>query len=642
MLTADRNDKQPESTARAAWWRSALRQPVFWVIIVAALALGFLLRGGSGRAPSSEMAAQSGGGEVTMWTCSMHPQIRLPEPGQCPICFMDLIPVKDNSGEEDSPRLLTMSNTAKKLAQIVTAPVERRFADARIQLVGKIAYDETRLARIAAWVPGRLDSLYADFTGVTVQEGDPLALIYSPELLAAQEELLQAIATARKVGQSELTTIRQTAQATIASARDKLRLLGLTAEQIAAIESRGTPTDHVTIYAPIGGIVVNKAALEGEYVKTGTTIYTIADLSHVWLELDAYESDLHWLSLGQEIEFTTEAVPGETFAGTITFIEPFLSDGTRTVDVRVDVPNPNLRLKPGMFATATVKSHSGSKGAVAAGSEEAPLIIPASAPLITGKRAVVYVALPDRERPTYEGRDVVLGPRAGDYYIVESGLQEGEMVVVNGAFKIDSELQIRAEPSMMSPEGGAVTGQDHGDSGEKMADMKPKKTPPPPVRERLINVPDAFRAELQSIYEPYFALHAALADDQYDDAIHASHQLQGQVSDVTEEALPDTAQVIWHELVDRLTQSAEAAGAADNLEALRVEFESLAAVMIDIDYYFGHLETMDYYVTLCPMAFNGRGAYWLQDQHTIENPFYGHKMLRCGSVTDTIPAAQVN
>jgi Cu(I)/Ag(I) efflux system membrane fusion protein len=642
MTTAKQNDQRPEQTAAGGWWKSALRQPVFWLIIVGALVLGFLLRGGSGDAPSASMAAESAAGEATVWTCSMHPQIKLPEPGQCPICFMDLIPLEEDGGEDDSPRVLTMSNTAKKLAQIVTAPVERRFADARITMVGKIDYDETRLAHIAAWIPGRLDSLYVDYTGASVRKGDPMVLIYSPELLAAQEELLQAIATAQRVEGSELSTIRRTAQATIESARDKLRLWGLTENQIAGIESRGTPSDHTTIYAPIGGVVVHKAALEGEYVQTGKSIYTIADLSHVWLQLDAYESDLPWLRVGQEIEFMTEAYPGKPFTGTVTFIDPFLHAGTRTVEVRVDVPNPDRRLKPGMFARATVKSQLGAKGTVTRSTEDAPLVIPASAPLITGKRAVVYVALPDRERPTYEGRDVLLGPRAGDYYIVESGLEEGEMVVVNGAFKIDSELQIRAKPSMMSPEGGAVATHDHSGSGGEMADEKPSKTPPPPVRGRLANTPDAFRVELQSVYEPYFELHAALADDQFDDAVNASSDIRRQIGDVTAEDLPDTAKAIWQQLAERLTESATAASAADNIEAFRVEFEELAAAMIDIDYYFGHLETIDYYVTLCPMAFNNRGAYWLQNAHTVANPYYGHKMLRCGSVTDTIPAAQVN
>jgi Cu(I)/Ag(I) efflux system membrane fusion protein len=291
----------------------------------------------------------------------MHPQIKLPAPGQCPICFMDLIPLEQDSHDDEGPRVLGMSESAKKLAQIVTAPVERRFADASLQMVGQIQYDETRVANISSWIPGRLDKLYADFTGVEVRAGDPMVLIYSPRLLAAQEELLQAVKTAESVGQSNLKTIRETAQATIQSARDKLRLWGLTDTQVSEIEARGTPSDQITIQAPIGGVVVAKPALEGQYVQTGTHIYTIADLSEVWLDLEAYESDLHWLRLGQTIQFSAEALPGESFDGRIAFIDPVLNLQTRTVRIRVNVTNTGRRLKPGMFARATVTAGAGNE-----------------------------------------------------------------------------------------------------------------------------------------------------------------------------------------------------------------------------------------------------------------------------------------
>lgn len=641
MTSTEQNDRQQTQTASGVCWKAALRKPAFWLIIVAALAVGFLLRGGSGNAPSGDMAAHSGGDNPMVWTCSMHPQVKLPGPGQCPICFMDLIPLAEDSGDDENPRVLTMSNAAKKLAQIVTAPVERRFADARIQMVGKIDYDETRLAHIAAWVPGRLDSLYADFTGITIKKGDPLVLVYSPELLSAQVELLQAVATARKVAASNLTTIRRTAETTVESARDKLRLWGLTESQIAAIEARGTPSDHITIYAPIGGIVVKKAALEGEYVNTGTPIYTIADLSQVWLELEAYESDLMWLREGQTVEFSTETLPGESFTGTIAFIDPFLDPGTRTVRIRVEVPNPNLRLKPGMFARATVEAETAQQmahGSIPQSAMEPPLIIPASAPLITGKRAVVYVAVPDRERPTYEGRDVVLGPRAGDYYIVESGLEEGEMVVVNGAFKIDSELQIRARPSMMSPDGAVAPTHDHGAHGAETAESKPKKATPPPRRERITGIPKSYQGELQPVYKAYFDLHAALADDNHDAALNARENLHRQALGVISDDRHDSASAIWNHLEERLTAATKPKSRDDDWDILRRDFESIAAAMIDLDYYFGHPGSVTHYVTLCPMAFNNRGAYWLQNTEQISNPYFGRKMLRCGEVTDEIQA----
>jgi len=287
------------------------------------------------------------------------------------------------------------------------------------------------------------------------------------------------------------------------AAREKLRLLGLDDEQIKNIESIGAPQTHITINSPMSGIVIHKNATEGMYVDTGTPIYRVADLSRLWVKLDAYESDLPWIRYGQEVEFTTQAYPGQVFKGTISFIDPVLNDKTRTVKVRVNVDNSEGKLKPQMFVKAVVRSTVAAGGKVMAAEMagkwicpmhpdvvkakagtcdicgmdlvtteslgfiktetpgKAPLVIPASAPLITGKRAVVYVRLPNRKKPTYEGREIVLGPRAGDFYLVESGLQEGEIVVTNGNFKIDSAMQIQAKPSMMNPQGQKVPMEHH-------------------------------------------------------------------------------------------------------------------------------------------------------------------------------------
>jgi len=444
--------------------------------------------------PGSEQI-QSGSQEVSQWwTCSMHPQIRQPKPGKCPICFMDLIPVSVTSGEIEQ-RQISLSQEAVKLMEIETSVVERKFVTTEVRMVGKIDYDETRVKNITAWVPGRIDRLYVDFTGITVSKGDHMVYLYSPQLISAQAELLQAARAATNIKTDGSDLINRSIRATLEAAREKLRLLGLTQQQIVDIEKTAQPVDHITIYAPIGGLVIHKNAAEGMYVDTGTIIYTIADLSRLWVKLDAYESDLPWIRYGQKIEFTTQAYPGEIFKGTISFIAPVLNPNTRTVKLRVNVDNPDGKLKPEMFVRAVVRANVAKGGRVmdpemsgkwicpmhpdivktqAANCDicgmdlvtteslgyvkvdtpaEAPLVIPASAPLITGTRAVVYVQIPQTEKPTYQGREVVLGPRAGDYYIVESGLEEGEIVVTHGNFKIDSELQIQAKPSMMNPAG---------------------------------------------------------------------------------------------------------------------------------------------------------------------------------------------
>jgi Cu(I)/Ag(I) efflux system membrane fusion protein len=379
--------------------------------------------------------------------------------------------------------------------EIETSVVERKFVTAEIRMVGKVDYDETRVKHITAWVPGRIDRLYVDYTGITVSKGDHMVYLYSPELLSAQAELLQAVKAVEnlKAGSSEL--IRRSILATLEASREKLRLLGLAKEQIEEIEKTGKLVDHITIYAPMGGVVIEKHRTEGTYVDTGTQIYMIADLMHLWVKLDAYESDMMWIRYGQEVEFVTEAYPGDVFRGKISFIDPVLNARTRTIKLRVNVENPDNKLKPEMFVRAVVRAKVAQGGMVMdpemAGKwvcpmhpsivkteasicekcgmdlvtteslgyvkvgvpKKAPLVIPSSAPLITGKRAVVYVQIPDKEKPTYQGREVVLGPRAGDYYLVKEGLAEGEIVVTNGNFKIDSALQIQAKPSMMNPTG---------------------------------------------------------------------------------------------------------------------------------------------------------------------------------------------
>jgi len=454
--------------------------------------------------PGEQAAAQA----PTMWTCSMHPQIRQPKPGKCPICFMDLIPVATEDGVVGE-RQITFSQEALKLMEVQTTLVERKFVEAEIRMVGKVDYDETRVKNITAWVPGRIDRLYVDFTGITVSKGDHMVDLYSPELISAQAELLQALKAAGSIKDNTSELMKRTTLATLEAARDKLRLLGLARAQIDKIENSGAPVTHITIYSPMGGIVIHKNATEGMYVNTGTPIYTLADLSRLWVKLDAYESDLSWIRYGQEVEFSTEAYPGQVFKGKISFRDPVLNAKTRTVKVRVNVDNTDGKLKPEMFVRGVLRAKVAQGGAVmdpelagkwicpmhpsvvkdrqgtcdicemdlvtteslyttAGEPNEPPLVIPATAPLITGKRAVVYVRTPDANKPTFEGREVVLGPRAKDYYLVIEGLAEGEVVVTKGNFKIDSALQIQAKPSMMNPQGGgASSGHHHGQNQER-------------------------------------------------------------------------------------------------------------------------------------------------------------------------------
>lgn len=512
------------------------------------------------------------------WTCSMHPQIRLPEFGKCPICFMDLIPAED--GEAVGPRQLSLSEEAIALADIRTAAADTRPVEHELRLVGRVVVDETHVEYISAWVPGRLEQLHVDYTGVAVREGQPLVELYSPELFAAQQELLQAADAAATRGGS--------AKARLASSRQRMRLWGVADDQIDAVLMRGSAEDTITLRSPSSGVVITKSASEGMYVKTGTHIYTVADLAYLWAELEAYESDLPWLKVGQAVTFRTDAVPGEEFDGTISFIDSVLDPQTRTVAVRVDVPNPTGILKPDLFVSATVL----------ASIPGDPVSIPATAPLITGRRAIVYVRVPDTDSPVFEGREVVLGPRAGDRYVVRNGLAAGEQVVVSGGFKLDSALQLQAKPSMMS-----IASE--------------------PKREHLSKAAQAAMAAGVAAYLPW---QVALRSDHADEASEAARALASALA--VDGRLKPLAVV---------RSAAAAAADATDIEEQRVHFKTASDVLIALIKEQGNFaEPLGLYY--CPMAFDDTGAYWLQSMGSkLLNPYFGSSMLRCGNIVRELP-----
>jgi len=739
-------------------------------MLVLAVGVGFWLgRWGRSGAPTVPVQAADGGvseAAAQVWTCSMHPQIRLLKPGLCPICKMELIPAStgDTGG---SLRRLTVSENAAKLMDIAVAPVQRKFVTAIVRMVGKVDYDETRLAYITAWLPGRLDRLYVDYTGVPVKKGDHMVYVYSPELISAQEELLQALEAVKNIQDSRLGVMREMTKATVIAAREKLRLWGLKPEQIKEIETTGKVQDHMTIYAPSSGIVIHKNALEGMYVQTGTRIYTIADLSQVWVKLDAYESDLEWLRYGQAVEFTAVSYPGSLFKGTISFIDPILDEKTRSVKVRVNVSNADGRLKPGMFVKATVRAEVAAGGRVMeaslagkwicpmhpeivkAGPDECdvcgmplvtteslgyvgddprqaqkPLVIPVSAALVTGTRAIVYVRLPGVDKPTFEGRQIVLGPRAGDYYLVRSGLSEGELVVVKGNFKIDSSLQIMAKPSMMTPEGGggggpmsmglpavfeyqlraalqageevarAAAGEDAAairaafagfDRALSQVDTKQlsghahmlwmelsmrlrndvvegleaktlaeAKRAAEGLSETLKSVRAKFafsgegatepaaplagelRTQLAKVFERYFAIGRALAEDKAGSAAEAAGQMLDALKAVNMASFTGGDHSWWMKTSSEIETLLAKAGRIEDIKSQREEFYLLSQQLAAVARRFGSVLDGPVFLFGCPMAFDNRGAEWLQADQQTRNPYFGSQMLQCGSVAQVI------
>ncbi len=591
------------------------------------------------------------------WTCSMHPQIREDEPGSCPLCGMDLIPV-DIDDLELEERQVTISAAGKALAEISVMPAVRSAVERPVRFFGEIDFDETRLQRVSTDVRGRIESLKVAYTGSRVRKGDPLFMIFSPELISAQEELLQAKRTLRTI-ESENNTRRVLSAESMAEAvRQKLRWWGVTDQQIDNIEKSGEVIDRFTIKSPVEGVVVERLKDAGDYVEAGEPVYRVADLSNVWVRFEAYESDLPWLLYGQNVTFTAqEALPGEEFEGRIVYIAPVVDRTRRTVKVRANVPNTEGKLKPGMFVRGVVNARLTADGRAAhppdlrgkwicplypeyisdtpgicpiSGVEleraeelgyasgdhdhdqQHPLLIPASAPLITGERALVYIQVPDQERLLFEGREITLGPRAGEYYTVLGGLEEGELVVVKGGFKLDSELQLDGRLSMMSPPEEDI------------------------AAEPVWDVDEDFLGQLEIVINRYLDIVTALADDDFVRSRDHSVSTIEALDMIDTEALEDHLKDAWNEAARQLEMALHGIHHAEDIEEARIAFEEVSLSLEEVLVQFGVPQGVILYRIHCPMAFDDEGADWFYDEEVVLNPYFGSMMLRCGEVREKL------
>lgn len=405
------------------------------LVFAAGIVLGYIVFHATGKSEDT-----SAGGSKTMYTCSMDPQVRQDHPGKCPICGMDLIPVgngKAANGSNGSNGMdmdaIMLSDEAMALANVETQVVGTGKATKEVRLFGKILPDE-RLEQVqSAYVDGRIDRLYINAVGDKVGKGQTLAVIYSPALYAAEQELLQAmtfpVAAQRKALED--------------AAIEKLTLLQIDNAEIQAVIKRRKASPYVALKANTSGTVVEKKIEQGDYVKQGQPVLKIANLSRVWAVFQAYEGDLPFIKKGATVNFTSEAMPGRTFTGKVSFIDPVLDDKTRTAGVRVVMANPGGIFKPEMIisgnATASMRSYNGD------------IVVPKSAVLWTGKRSVVYVKDDGYAQPTFQMREVTLGPSLPDGYVITDGLAEGEEIVTNGTFAVDASAQLAGKRSMMNP-----------------------------------------------------------------------------------------------------------------------------------------------------------------------------------------------
>jgi len=578
-------------------------------LIVAFIAGALLFSGGDESNGSKDSAKVTGEAheEHELWTCSMHPQIRATEPGDCPICGMDLIPVDNSVSSDDSkPERIALSESAKIRARIRTTPV-KRLASAGIErrLLGRVDYDETRLRTVTSWIGGRIDKLQIRTTGQRVKRGQVIATLYSPEVFGAHQDLLVAKQQLVKLkGATE--TARLGAELALNASRDRLRLLGVPASEIATMESAKRPSEQVRIRSPFSGTVLERLATEGSYVKTGTGLFQIADLTSLWVQLDAYESDLPLLSIGQEVSLRVEALPNESFSGRVAFVDPVLNQRTRTTRVRIEVKNLGGQLRPNMFAEAIVSSGNEAE-------TESALVIPDSAPLFTGRRSLVYVEVPGAESPTYDSRVVRLGPKTGAVYPVIAGLREGERVVTHGAFTLDADLQIRGGRSMMAL-------SDDTDEGPY---------------DQIVEVSEGEKLQIGKALTSYLRLHEALATDDLSGAKAASEALRLAAEAIVPTTPPEFRDA-WMPIQRQLLGHTAHLAGVTTLDEARVPFRELSQQIATVLRVFGNPGEETVRLAFCPMALDGQGAEWVQRASEIQNPYFGSSMHSCGDIHESV------
>jgi len=536
--------------------------------------------------------------EETIYTCSMHPQVRQEEPGLCPICEMDLIPLSENTS--DNPLVLEMTLSAVQLADIQTTVVGVAQASAKkLSLTGKIKADERTIATQSAHVPGRLEQLFVTFTGEQVRKGQQLATVYAPQLMTAQRELLEGLKL-----QNVDSSLAQ-------AARQKLRYWKIDEATIQQVEESGEILSDIPVYADENGVVLEKMVQVGDYVSEGEPLLKLANLNRLWVLFDAYESDLAQIQKGDIVQFTTPSLPDRTFSAPITFIDPILDPNTRTAALRAEINNPRGVLKPEQFVRGTI---------LAKVSSSEQLTVPKTAVLWTGERSVAYVQLPDSDIPSYEFREIELGERIGDSYVVASGLQAGEAVVTNGAFTIDAAAQLNNQASMMNRD-VAIKGQSRELIGET-PDYKDE-------------TPQAFQQQLAGLVEAYLPLKDALVATDAAASAEKARTFFTQLEAVDMSLVSGEAHEYWMQQQNALASHAQNITQQDDIEAQRKQFDFLSQALISTVKAFG-VSQDKLYVQHCPMAFDDAGANWLSREEAILNPYFGEKMLRCGWVEEVL------
>ena len=574
----------------------------------------------------SKMSGAKRDPNVEYYTCTMHPSVKSQDPnGKCPICSMDLVPVmkkgasaggpqKDSMGmamgetkAASGPMLSEFSVPVERQQQIgvIYAAAEKKPLHHTIRSVGMIVPDRSRQWGYVARVEGYVQKLYVTSPGEAVREGAPLLTIYSPELLTAEREFVNLLDTRDRAASPEGRT---SPERLIEAARRRLEQWNITAPQIAGLEKSRKPSEFLTLNSPFDGVVQEVPVDQGRKVMIGDPLVTVADLSVVWLWAEFYENELSMLEKGLKVQLTTKSYPGQTFEGQLSLVDPFLDETKRTAKVRVDIPNADRKLRPGMYLNVELAMDMGEG-----------LTIPVSAVMPTGLRTLVFV---DKGEGKLEPRAVQLGPKYGDIYEVQSGLAEGERVVASANFLIDAESKVQ----------GAVKSFEEPPTAdaEKPNTMESAKPMPLP--------PEA-RALYQPLLASYLAIQQQLANDKLDGLAAEVAKLSQQVQAIAKsEVKPADRADDYIKHISALATTLDAFQMG-NLEEARISFGKVSAVLIAVLTEFPPPLESAVHVMNCPM-WDKSPANWLQAAQQVENPFMGVKMSSCGEMVKTLEAAK--
>ncbi len=570
--------------------------------LVIGVLLGALFFGGNNKSSQDTTAQEA---EQTIWTCTMHPQIRKTEPGLCPICGMELVPL-NTDGADVGPSEVRMTPTAMQLANVQTSIVKRQKPLKEIRMNGKVKPDERKLFSQVSHIPGRLEQLLVNFTGEYVSSGQTVAYIYSPELVTAQDELLEAY------------KIKETQPELYNAAREKLKNWKLSEKQVDNIINTGKLQERFPVIADKSGIVSNKKVNTGDYVTRGQALFEIANLNTVWVMFDVYEQDLAWINKGDAVNFSVQSLPGKVFKSKVDFIDPVIDPARRVANARVQVSNQSNQLKPEMFATGIIETP--------LEKQNEALVIPKSAVMWTGERSIVYVQEPSAgSGHNFMMREVVLGPMLGDSYVVKEGLEEGEEIVTNGTFSVDAAAQLAGKPSMMNPEGGTMSmGHNHGGMNSNAAEGAGTK-----------DVSNAKRSTIYQLVQQYELLKDALVNDDFNKSKQLAGDLYKEMKQTDMSKFNGAEHKIWMQHSSNAFKALEQIKEAKNIGEIRRYLKPLSGQIITISRHFAPFKK-SLYVMRCPMADKNRGADWISFEGEVKNPYYGAEMLTCGSVIDTI------